>query len=801
MEKLDFNKNWIYKNCRTGEEETINLPHDAMLTEERALENPGRGNSSWFSGGCYEYRKSFLAGRQTSGKCVLFEFEGIYYRSEIYINEILIKEHVNGYTSIYADITPYLIPDAENEIKVLAFNDLQPNSRWYTGSGIYRPVHMYIAEKKHILPDGVKIRTLSIDPPVIEVRVNTTENCGKTNEHEETSGTAAIEILDENEGIIAAANLNIKNTQIELTLEGAKLWSCETPNLYRCRVTYGSDRQEVTFGIRTIELSEQKGFLINKERVILRGACIHHDNGILGACGYKKADERKVRLMKENGYNAIRSAHNPCSKATLEACDRLGMLVMDEYTDMWYIKKTRYDYSEYVKDHWQQDLKDMVDKDYNHPSVILYSTGNEVAETSEKRGIEFTRQMTEYLHDLDSSRPVTCGINIFFNLLYSMGFGVYSEEKADADKKPSAVGSEFYNKLAGTFGDSFMKLGAALHGCDVRTRDAFANMDVAGYNYGILRYRHDLKKYQKRFILGSETFCKDAAHFFDLAKENKRIIGDFVWAGMDYLGEVGIGSWEYKEYAPSFSYGPGWITAGSGRVDLVGNPLAEAGYTRVAFEQTKDPVIGVRPMNHKGKHSPSAWKLSNARESWSWEGCEGKTAEIEVYAHGAYVLLYLNQKQIGKRRIGKSKRVFFRRKYQKGTLTAKVFDREGRQTGESSLTTAAQKTIISISPEDSIVRSGEILFVPIRYTDEKGIVKPLMRGLLHTDVKGGRLLALGNACPYNERGYLKNHTDTYYGEAMAVIEAGEEDAVEITVADGPLKAQAVIPCIRRQDSH
>ncbi len=358
-----------------------------------------------------------------------------------------------------------------------------------------------------------------------------------------------------------------------------------------------------------------------------------HD-AMLGACCYPDAEERKVALLRKTGYNALRSAHNPCSKALLDACDRLGMLVMDEFVDCWYIHKTKHDYVEVFEDWWQQDLADMVAKDYNHPCVILYSTGNEVSETAQPRGIELTGRMTRWLHQLDDTRPVTCGVNIFFNLLSSLGFGVYSDEKADAQArtgKKKAVGSEFYNTLAGLLGDKAMKLGATLHGCDVKTRDAYANMDIAGYNYGILRYRHDLKKYPQRLILGTETFCNDAYRFWELARTEPRILGDFVWAGMDYLGEVGVGSWEYADYAPRFDGGPGWISAGSGRLDLTGLPLSEADYTRVAFEIEHGPRLAVRPPCHTGKHSPSAWKMTNARRSWSWRGCTGRKTVVEVY--------------------------------------------------------------------------------------------------------------------------------------------------------------------------
>ena len=515
----------------------------------------------------------------------------------------------------------------ENTLEVIARNADQPNSRWYSGAGIYRPVTLWVAPKEHILLNSLRLRTLSLSPAVVEVSLRTAG-----------AGTVEVEILDGGRVVASAQGASDGSFVREITIPEGQPWRVDAPHLYTCHVRFGRDTDETAFGLRTLEWGE-KGLLLNGERVILKGACIHHDHAMLGACCYPDAEERRVRLLKETGYNALRSAHNPCSKALLEACDKLGMLMMDEYIDHWYIHKTEHDYVDYFMDWWKQDLKDMVDKDYNHPCVVLYSTGNEVSETAQPRGIALTGEMTEYLHSLDATRPVTCGVNIFFNFLSSIGFGVYSDEKAKKEalaaekrkaagekpKKKKAVGSQFFNDLAGLMGDGFMKLGATLHGCDVKTRDAFANMDIAGYNYGILRYKKDLKRYPKRLILGSETFCSDAYQFYEMAKEHPRIIGDFVWAGMDYLGEVSIGSWEYKDYAPTFGGGVGWVSAGSGRIDLTGKPLGEALYTRVALEKDPGPYIAVCPVNHTGdKHSPSAWKMSNAMDSWSWRGCGGK---------------------------------------------------------------------------------------------------------------------------------------------------------------------------------
>ena len=433
----------------------------------------------------------------------------------------------------------------------------------------------------------------------------------------------------------------------------------------------------------------------------------------------------------------------------------------------------------------------MVDKDYNHPSIIMYSTGNEVSETAQKKGIALTKSLTDRLHELDSTRPVSCGINIFFNFLSSMGFGVYSDKKVDEAaenaKKKKAVGSEFYNTVAGIFGAGFMKTGATLYPCDVKTRDAYANMDVAGYNYGIKRYRHDLKKYPKRIILGSETFCADAYQFMQEAKRDKRIIGDFVWAAQDYLGEVGIGAWEYKDYAPRFDGGCGWVSAGSGRIDLTGKPLGEMAYTRVAFE-LEDLAIAVMPVDHtKDVHSPSAWKMTNAMESWSWDGCDGNAAKVEVYTRADHVKLYVNGDCVGTKKPKNDCKVFFDTTYHNGEIKAVAYDANDNVIAEKSLKTAGKETVLRAEPELTKVNAdSDLCYVRMRYTDENGETKPLARGRIKLEVEGGELLAFGSACPYYPERYQSDETNTYYGEALAIIrpQAGAEKVV--------VKAQAKV---------
>lgn len=775
----------------TAPGKAVTLPHDAMLAEPRTAISAGGTNTGWYEGYDYEYQRTLTVPENELADTHILEFEGVYHNAEVWLNGQKAAFRPYGYTNFYVDCAPYLHA-GENELRVIARNADQPNSRWYSGAGIYRPVQLWKARGAHITLNGVKIRTLSLQPAIVEVRVKTT-----------APGTVRLTVDD----LPAMQQESDGEAVFTLTLDNARLWTPETPNLYTCRVSFADDEVTETFGVRKVEWGTD-GFLLNGKRYIIQGACIHHDNGLLGAVCDPDAVARKVRLLKENGYNAIRSAHNPCSKALLTECDRQGVLVMDEYIDHWYIHKTEHDYVDYFNDWWRQDLTDMVEKDYNHPCVVLYSTGNEVSETAQKRGIALTKEMTDFLHGLDDSRPVTCGVNIFFNFLSSIGFGVYSDEKAKkeaerAEKakqrgekaaKKKAVGSQFFNNLAGLLGDEFMKRGATLHGCDVKTRDAFANMDIAGYNYGIYRYKHDLKKYPQRLILGSETFCNDAYKFRELAKQEPRLVGDFVWAGMDYLGEVMVGSWEYADYAETFDGGPGWVSAGSGRIDLTGKPLGEALYTRVALEADNGPYIAVCPVNHTGdRHSPSAWKMTNAMPSWSWTGCEERKANVEVYARAARVELVLNGHTVGSKTLKNDCLAKFGIPYESGTLEAVSYDAADHEIGRCKLQSAGGTTRLTLDAEEPTVKPGHLCYVRLRYTDENGITKPLVRGNIQVQVRGGTLVGLGSACPFNKHSYLDSETDTYYGEALAIVRMGDGDAMTIAASDGEYGAELTVP--------
>ena len=758
MIRVSFNDGWKYRHTDYADDwKAVTLPHDAMLPEPRTPESPSGTNAGFFEGHDYEYVKEFDAPKDAA----YIEFEGVYHRAEVTLDGESVPAHPNGYFGFQIPVT-----EGHHTIRVLAKNSDQPNSRWYSGAGIYRPVSLVCLPKDHIIPNSIEIKTVDYQTRTICI---TFETVGEKD--------CFISILDGEKEI---TRVKPAKGSVKFSVPEAELWSPENPKLYTARFTFGEDVQDVRFGIRTVAVSAKTGLCINGKREILLGSCMHHDNGMLGAVGHPFAERRKVELLKKAGYNAIRSSHNPISKAILDACDELGVMVMDEYVDMWYIHKTQFDYASFVEKRWKEDLRLLVQKDRNHPSVVMYSIGNEVAETAQEKGIALTGQMRDYLHTLDD-RPVSCGINIFFNFLSSMGFGVYSDEKAKQEAakaakskgkpvKKKAVGSEFINNIAGFFGAGFMKFGATLHGSDVKTKGAYAKMDVAGYNYGVKRYKKDLKKYPDRVILGSETFCNDAVTFYDLAVENPALIGDFVWTGLDYLGEIGLGAWEYKDYAPVFEHDHNWLTAGCGTIDLVGTETSQMAYTQVAFGMS--PIrIGVVPVCFSGeKHSPGAWRMTNAVESWSWNGCDGKQATVEVYARGAEAELLLNGQSVGRKKLPKNQQTKFTLPYQAGELTAVVYDAAGKETARTSLVTAGDETELRLLPEKDVLQKGDLLYVHLRYTDKNGTVKPVVRGKIDVEVQGGKLLALGNACSYNPVGYQVTSTDTYYGEALAIIE-------------------------------
>lgn len=785
MKRISFNEDWFYDE--PGNKMPVILPHDAMIHETRRADSIGGSGHGYFCGGIYKYEKSFEIPDNWKGKKILLEFEGIYKNSEIFINGEKAGGHPYGYTGFTVDISEFINYGAENSILVSADNSKLPNSRWYTGGGIYRPVWMWVGDVGHIAYEGVKITTTSYRPARIHVEVKT-ENPGKA--------VTYVEILD-GSLVIASAQGN----DVDIDIPEARLWCDETPNLYTCRVALKHDggiMDEVTekFGIRKIEWGKS-GLFINGRETLLRGGCIHHDNGILGAASYIKSEERKVRIMKENGFNAIRSAHNPCSKALLDACDKYGMYLIDETFDMWYNRKNTYDYGLDFDNWWREDTGAMVERDYNHPSVIMYSIGNEVAEPFEEKGILAGKKQIDVIHRLDGSRPVTCGVNLMIIGRAAKGNGIYKDGEMNANAasgkktKESGNASLAFNIIASFIG-SGMNKGGNSKKVDALTTPFVDSLDIAGYNYGSGRYPLEAKAHPERVVFGSETFPQDICKNWKMVKRYPYLIGDFMWTAWDYLGESGIGAWSYTGGMP-FNRPYPWLLGGAGVIDILGIPDASCKYASVVWGMEKKPVIGVRPVNHPGvKVSKSVWRGTNAVESWSWRGCQGNEAVVEVYADAYIAKLFINGKLAGQKKL-KEYKALFKTKYTEGTLTAVVCDKSGQEISRKELQSASGCLRIHVNPEESSVKAGEIVYIPVSIIGENGMVESNADCKLKISVSNGELLGFGSANPCTEERYDSGNFTSYLGRALAVVRTRQAGTLTVTVeADRLQKADAMI---------
>lgn len=585
--------------------------------------------------------------------------------------------------------------------------------------------------------------------------------------------------------------------KVEMEIPDAKLWSDESPNLYTCRVTLsenGKILDEVLekFGIRMIEWSPS-GLFVNGKETLLRGGCFHHDNGILGAATYAKSEERRVRIMKENGFNALRSSHNPASTALIEACDKYGMYLMDETFDMWYNRKNKFDYGLNFLDWWQKDTAAMVERDYNHPSVILYSIGNEVAEPHEEKGLRLGREQVDFIHRLDQTRPVTCGTNLMILGQAAKGKGIYQDGEQKTGGKPqkeSGNASLAFNIMASFVGTGMNKKGNSPK-VDAVASPFLDSLDIAGYNYSSGRYPLEEKQHPDRIVFGSETFPQDIYKNWEMVKKYPYLVGDFMWTAWDYLGEAGLGAWSYTGGLP-FNRPYPWILAGTGVIDILGIPDASCKYAATVWGLLNKPVIGVRPVNHPGvRVSKSVWRGTNAIESWAWSGCSGNKAEIEVYAQAASVELLLNGKSLGKKKL-KEYKAMFRTKYAPGTLTAVAFGADGQELARNELHSAAGKLHLLAEPEEKEIPAEEIVYVPVSLVGENGIVESNNDRKLTATVENGDLLAFGSANPCTEEQYHSGSFTTYYGRALAVIRAKASGTVRLTVTDGRLTGQAEV---------
>lgn len=738
---------WLFEN--NNQTVMVDLPHDAMMSHIRDASCRNGIQSGFFPGGEYTYTKIIDIDHDWINKSIELMFEGVYRNATIIINDVKVAFHGYGYTEFKVDISNF-VTTGKNTIVVKVDNSLTPNCRWYSGAGLYRPVWLLVNETKE-----PHIFTKSYNPAIIEV-----------------TGVDNIEIYDGN-------TLLLSGGAGEYEIPNAKIWSEENPYLYKLK----TNGHTIRFGIRKIEWNAKTGLLINGKRTLLRGGSIHHDNGILGACAYSDAEYRRVKILKEQGFNAIRIAHNPASRALLDACDELGMYVMDECFDGWYIPKDYHDYSRQFLDHYQEDLESMVNKDINHPSIIMYSIGNEVTETATQRGTDLAKQMRDLIHNLDDSRPVTCGVNVLLNVYSKMGLGVYKDRgeykpvplPAAKNYQEKKTGSTFFNAMAEKLGGLmfFMSKGKL---AEKLTANIAPSLDVVGLNYASSRYDPDAKKYPDRMMVGTETMVADLPYNWERVKKYPQLFGDFVWSAWDYLGEACIGDWTYHSYKGL----P--LLAGQGMIDITGKPLASMAFMQTIWGLRNIPFIAVSPLNHAGEiPSTGAWQFTNAIDSWSWQGYEGKTTTVEVYANAFKVRLELNGKIIGIKKIKKYRSVF-KTKYQNGILSAIALDGNGVELSHHSLETGGAETKLLAKPEKTIIQEDGLCYIPIEFTDNNGVLKPYIEQRVSIKVEGAaKLQGIGSAlCKTDER-YDQDSFVSYRGRLLAIVKGNEKGQAIVTI--------------------
>lgn len=803
MKKERIHQGWYYwKDGQEAEKQGISLPHDAMIFERRVPELENGNASGFFPGGKYVYVKQIFGEEALRDQTVLVEFEGVYMNSTVYLNGEQVGGWVYGYTNFYVDLTGKLRIGQDNELKVIADNSRTPNSRWYSGSGIYRPVNLWTGGRSHILPEGLKVRTLSVNPALLEVSAEVCRGEGME---------LALQLIHEGK-VLKTQTMAVSAGIVKAVFEvpDAKLWSAETPNLYTIQARLLENRKEADsaredFGIRTLAWDAEKGFQVNGQTVKLKGGCIHHDHGILGACSYDKAEYRRVRKLKELGFNALRYSHNPAGKSFLKACDELGMYVVDETFDQWKLPQSTYDYAMYFDTEWKKDVEALVSKDYNHPCVIMYCIGNEITDTGLPHGAAIAKMISDAFHQLDPTRPTTLANNAMLTTLAALQARKKAEEEAAAENDASPGRTAAPQSKEKTMGSTQVndivtllpKIMASItpESLEALAAGCFDAVDIVGYNYGQNLYEGTHEKQPDRVILSSETFPCRMASNWKMVEEHPYVIGDFLWTAWDYLGEAGVGQPVYGTTQAPFSKDYPCLTAACGSVDLTGEPESQAYYNAVLWGNYRKPYIGVRPVFHSGEEfTLGRWRLTDSINSWTWPGCEGRIAEIEVYSVGKSVELFQDGMSLGKK-ILEDCRADFTAQYRPGRLEAVSYNEAGEELGRDVLTSAGKEQELRILPEEtSLVADGEdLVYVLIHVTDSAGVRNRAAECKITVTVEGpGELLAVGSGRPETEEDFHSGSCTSWNGRILAVVRSKQEaGSITVTAEAEGLKEEKV----------
>ncbi|OFY69781.1 MAG: beta-galactosidase [Bacteroidetes bacterium RBG_13_42_15] len=721
---------------------TLDLPHDWSIEGTVDKNNPMGNDGGYFPAGIGWYRKTFTVPESWKGKHVSIYFEGVYMNSEVFINGKSLGIYPYGYSSFSYDLTPYLKFNDENVLSVLVDNSKQKNCRWYSGSGIYRHVWMVVTDPIHVAQWGVTVTTPDVSSEKATVQI-------KTKVKNETdlpqSITIKTQLLGANAKKAGNNQLNLElpansEKEVEQTIQVSKplLWTPETSHLYlaQIQIVKGKnviDNAQTTFGIRSIKFTTENGFQLNGKTVKLNGGCVHHDNGCLGAAAFDRAEERRVELLKSAGFNAIRTSHNPQSEAILDACDRLGMLVIDESFDGWKEKKTDYDYAMYFDAWWQRDIEAMVRRDRNHPSIIMWSIGNEIIERKKPEAVETAKMLADCVRKNDPTRPVTSAMTTW-----------------DRDWV-------IFDPL-------------------------FAVHDIGGYNYQLHHAPKDHERVPSRVIIQTESYPRDAFGNWKMVQSHNYILGDFVWTALDYLGESGIGRWYYPGDVPG-EHWEGvlfpWHGAYCGDIDLIGWRKPISHYRSMLYNDNEKLYLAVREPNPvSGKIKETIWAVWPTWESWTWPGYEGKDLQVEVYSKYPKVRLYLNKELIGEQATTEEQqfKAMFTLPYAAGELKA-VGVMDNKEVETTILQTTGDAAKIRLIPDRTKISANgqDLSFVTIEVTDANGRLQPNAENRLQFKIDGpGVIAGVDNASIKDVDPYVGTSRKAWHGRALVVIRSTKE---------------------------
>ncbi len=716
---------------------TLDLPHDWSIEGNVDPKNPMGNDGGYFPAGIGWYRKTFTVPTGWKDKYVSIYFEGVYMNSEVFINGKPLGVHPYGYTTFSYDLTPYLSIGKENTLSVKVDNSQQKNCRWYSGSGIYRHVWMVVTNPVHVANWGTVITTPEVSAKNASIQI-------KTLVKNETNQTQSI-ILKTSLGAANTKNAGNSQSKVDLPANGEKeitqtinisnplLWTPESPNLYQAQIELLEDKKTIDetqtpFGIRSLKFTAEKGFQLNGKTIKINGGCVHHDNGCLGSAAFDRAEERRVELLKTAGFNAVRTSHNPPSEAFLNACDRLGMMVIDEAFDGWKTQKNKFDYAYVFNEWWQRDLESMVMRDRNHPSIIMWSIGNEIIERKKPEAVETAKMLANDVHKTDSTRPVTSAMT------------TWDEEW------------EIFDPL-------------------------MAAHDVCGYNYELHRAASDHQRVPSRIIVQTESYPKDAFTNWQLVQNSNYIIGDFVWTALDYLGESGIGRWYYSGETPGEHWEHPlfpWHGAYCGDIDLLGCRKPISHYRSMLYNNTEKLYMAVRePKQDTLETKITKWAVWPTWESWNWPGYEGKDIQIEVYSKYPKVRLYLNKKLIEEQATTEKEqfKAIFTVPYSPGELSA-VGVNDGKEVETNKLQTSGEATQLKlVADRTEILANGQDLsFVTIEVKDKDGKLQPNAENRLQFTVEGPGIIAgVDNANLKDVDSYIGSSRKAWHGRALVVI--------------------------------